>query len=243
MTYDDRKADTNNDLGSAPDGPEETRPTSGGGRPASYKALDGKRVPGVTTITSRFKESGALIHWAWALGRDGQDYRKVRDAAADAGHVAHEMIDASIHGRPAELPDLPAGILELARAGFEAFRTWRTQVELQVLSTETPLVSEAFRFGGTYDALGLVSRKRMLLDWKSGNRVYPEHVIQCAAYRQLLREHEVDIDEACLLRVGKEMGDFHYSYFPKAVLDVGWLAFQQMRSLYDLDAKLKKVVG
>ena len=53
----------------------------------------GQRLPSVTTIISRFKESGGLIHWAWNLGREGQDYRQVRDEAADAGTLAHAMIE------------------------------------------------------------------------------------------------------------------------------------------------------
>ena len=32
-----------------------------------YRTKDGKRVPGTTTITGRFKASDGLIHWAWKL--------------------------------------------------------------------------------------------------------------------------------------------------------------------------------
>lgn len=222
--------------------------TSGGGRPAGYKATDGKRVPGVTTILGRFKEAGGLIHWAWDLGIKGEDYRQARDDAADAGHVAHELIDADIHGREPDIkPDVDPEQVELARKGFEAFRAWRAQVKLEIVDTERPLVSESMRYGGTYDALGLANGVLVLLDWKSGNRLYAEHVVQCAAYRHLVHEHgghDGQIpQEAYLLRVGKEYGDFHFHYFPKGVLDLAWEAFRRMRELYDLDAKLKKVIG
>ena len=33
--------------------------------------VDGKRVPGVTTVLGRFKESGGLIHWSWKIAFDG----------------------------------------------------------------------------------------------------------------------------------------------------------------------------
>ncbi len=33
--------------------------------------VDGKRVPGVTTVLGRFKESGGLIHWSWKIPFDG----------------------------------------------------------------------------------------------------------------------------------------------------------------------------
>ena len=73
---------------------------------------DGKRVPGVTTILGRFKESGGLIQWAYNCGRDGIDMNAARDNAANAGALAHALIDADIHGADADA-------LELARAGAE----------------------------------------------------------------------------------------------------------------------------
>ena len=222
--------------------------TSGGGRPAAYKTADGKRVPGVTTILSRFKESGGLIHWAWNLGTQGIDYRAARDAAGDVGHLAHQWIDDHLHGR--DLAPSPDGTSpdtrDKAGAALQAFRDWTRQVRLEVLDTERPLISEQHRFGGTYDAIAVCDGTLMLLDWKSSNRIYPEYVCQIAAYRALIHENAKGAavpEAACLLRVGKEMGDFHYHSFPPAVLDVGWAAFLHMRALYDIDATLKKVVG
>jgi hypothetical protein len=125
----------------------------GGGRPQAYKTADGKRCPGVTTIVNRFKDSGGLIHWAWQQGIDGKDFRETRDKAADAGGIAHEMIDAEVHGLP--LPEFLRAEPEhvkLALKALEAFREWRAQVKLRVLETEVPLISEKYRFGGTFDA-------------------------------------------------------------------------------------------
>jgi hypothetical protein len=222
-----------------------TAPTSGGGRPTSYKTADGKRVPGVTTILGRFKESGGLIHWAWNLGIQGIDYKAARDDAGSVGSLAHQWIDDLIHRRPMTPSDLPAAMQEQARAGYRAFDSWAAQSKLRIIDTERALISERHRFGGTYDAIGEANAIPILLDWKSSNRIYPEYVCQLAAYRELLRESGASPcpESACLLRVGKEMGDFHYHSFPSAVLDVGWSAFEHMRALYELDAKLKKVVG
>jgi len=64
--------------------------------PTQKYMIDGKRVPGVTTILGKYKEAGGLIHWAWDLGMQNIDYRKVRDDAADAGTLAHAMVEATI---------------------------------------------------------------------------------------------------------------------------------------------------
>lgn len=217
--------------------------SSGGGRPSAYKLKDGSRVPGVTTIVGRYKDSGGLIHWAWTMGQEGQDYRKVRDDAASAGTITHAWIDDDVHGRPlTEFRDADRELLDKAAVGLEAFRSWRSQVDLELVDTERPYISEVHRFGGTYDAVARVNGKLSLLDWKTSNKIYPDYVVQLAAYRALYLECAgEELHGAHLLRVGKEFGDFHYHSFPAAVLDRGWEAFTLMRRLYDIDAVLKKV--
>lgn len=220
--------------------------TTGGGRPQVYKTSNGKRVPGVTTILGKFKDAGGLIHWAWELGRDGKDYRKVRDDAGGAGSIAHGWIDDDIHGRElaAPPPEADADMIAKAQSGLGAFRSWRDSMRLEILDTETPLVSDEYGFGGTYDALGVIGDEVILVDWKTSNRVYSEYIAQLAAYRHLVREQTFhDPQGARLLRVGKELGDFTDHSFPSAMLDLGWTRFQSSLRLYEADAKLRKAAG
>jgi len=223
---------------------------TGGGRPQAYKLKDGTKVPGCTTIVNRFKESGGLIHWAWQMGIDGIDYRQKRDDAADAGHIGHALIDAEIHGRPE--PDLtredPANV-KLALKARDAFRTWRDQVKLEIIETETPLVSEKHRFGGTFDALARINGKLRLLDWKTSNGVYGDYIAQVAAYRELILERArlagapIEIEGAQLLRFGKEFADFHDHFYPSEVLDHGFRFFELCREAFDIDKIIKKVAA
>jgi hypothetical protein len=220
--------------------------TTGGGRPTIYKNSSGKRVPGVTTVLGRFKDAGGLIHWAWELGCNGQDYRKVRDDAGGAGSIAHGWIDDDIHGRELRAPpeDADQEMLDKARSGLKAFRQWRDSIKLEIIDTETPLVSDEYGFGGTYDALGIIGDEVILVDWKTSNRVYSEYIAQLAAYRQLVRERTFhDPAGARLLRVGKELADFADHSFPSAMLDLGWARFQSSLHLYEADAKLRKAAG
>lgn len=228
----------------------------GGGRPPAYRTTDGQRVPGVTTILSRFKESGGLIGWAHKMGLEGKSMDETRDNAASAGTVAHAMMDNALHGEPRD-KDLPsAGELRmtdeqydeacgLARVSFGAFETWRKAVALEVVATEVPLVSDEHRFGGTLDAVVLVSGQRAILDFKTGNALYSEHLVQCAAYRHLWDAARPDepIEALHLLRVDKVFASFHHHSWPLEVLDMGWRQFLNFRAAYDIDAKLKKAVG
>ncbi len=216
------------------------------GRPKSgYRLKDGTRVPGVTTVINRFKESGGLLHWAWQLGMDGKDYRAERDKAAEAGTIAHEMIDAWIHDREWQPPGKePEDMLAKAQTGFEAFLAWATSTHLEVVETEVSLVSERHRYGGTIDGIGRLNGETVLLDWKSSNRIYADYIVQVAAYVKLLEENRRErVTGIHLLRVGKEWGDFHHHAWPVEVSELGWRAFKCQRELYDLDKPLKAAVG
>lgn len=204
-----------------------------------YHLKDGTRVPGTTTIISKCKESGGLIHWAWNLGMQGKDYRAERDKAADAGTLAHALVEAHIGGdtAPPEATTNPKAV-----AAFQAYLSWEAATKLEIVDQEMSLVSEAYRYGGTPDAIGYLDGKLCLLDWKTSNSVYPDYLIQLAAYKQLVEENDIaTIDGGFhLLRFAKEEGDFAHHFFPD--LSLAWAAFVKMRGLYDDMAALKKRV-
>ena len=207
-----------------------------------YHLSDGTRIPSVTTIINRYKDSGGLIWWAWNEGIEGRDYRDTRDKAADAGTLAHEMVeDWLTTGREPRPIDGDSDVEEKALGAFCAFLSWWNQSKIQVIDQEMQMVSEEHRFGGTPDAIGEFDGELCLLDWKSSNRIYQDYLIQLAAYKALWEENNPDkplTGGFHLCRFAKEHGDFSHHYFPN--LDEAWEAFLLMRRLYDLDKELKK---
>lgn len=204
-----------------------------------YFLKDGKtKVPSVTTVLARFKESGGLIHWAWQQGKDGKDYREMRDAAASAGTMAHEAVEAWIKKQQFVFQDDDIG--KRARKAFGAFLDWAEQTQLEVVETEKPLVSEKYKFGGTLDAM-FVRGKLALGDWKTSNAIYAEYLVQVAAYGILWEENFPDkkIEGGFhLLRFDKDYGDFHHHWWGE--LETAKRSFVLMRELYENDKELKK---
>ena len=222
----------------------------GGGRPTNgYYQADGTRVPSVTTITGHMK-SAALIKWAYNRGRDGVELYGSRDEAAETGSIVHQWIENDLYGEPLQRYD-EADSRRLAEAtqGYEAYRDWRGTVELDILETEVPLVSETFGFGGTLDALAILNGERCIFDWKTSNSTYPDYIAQVAAYRQLVNEaydtlgNGGPVERAFLLRVGKTYGDFHFHAWPSRVLDMGWEWFTAAKAIYELEKRLKAVAS
>lgn len=240
-------------------------PTPKGG----YRLKDGTRVPSVTTILDRFKASGGLIHWAWDLAHEPLmraiallgsgdpngiaeflsipiehfDYRAVRDRAADAGTIAHEMVECFIRSRDFDPAPYNPELVKLALPAFEAFMEWAGSTKLAVIETEVPLVSERYRFGGTRDAI-VVSGSRAIGDWKTSKTIYPEYLCQLAAYGILDEEQGNKIDGGYhLFRFSKQEAPtdpirFTHHYWSQ--LDSAREGFFAMRRLYDVMKQLEK---
>lgn len=221
------------------------------GRPSSgYKNTAGTKVPGVTTIIGRFKDSGALMFWAFEQGKLAEQGKisslyDNRDKAADAGSLAHDLIEAAIHGANTDALVLQAtacldpDVREKAWNALGQFQAWYRQTGIKILETERPLVSEKWGFGGTFDAIGEIDGKIVLVDWKTSNGVYTDYLIQLAAYKVLIEEcTDYRIDGGFhLLRFSKEEADFSHHYWGE--LDDGWAAFALYLEAYRLDKKLK----
>lgn len=215
------------------------------GRPKDgYRLADGTKVAGVTTIISRFKNAGGLIYWAWQQGKDGKDFRETRDAAADAGTLAHAMVEAHLKGEAPEVvgDSAPKEIREKAETAFLGFLEWAGTMNLRVVEQELSLVSEAHRFGGTLDCCVLTINDRLTIgDWKTSNGLYPDHLIQVAAYRGLFMENFPDRPLAPgghIMRFNKETGDFHHHFFQDLTME--WEQFLLFRQAFDNDKIIAK---
>jgi hypothetical protein len=213
-------------------------------RPKSGYYIDGEQVPGVTTVISRFKESGALMHWAWCQGKEGKDFRETKQAAADAGTVAHDMVEHDIYGQRFSEDGIDPSILSAARGAYEAYKEWKAQTNLEIVETETPLVSRVHRFGGTPDAMA-IRGKLSLMDWKTSNGVYADYLLQLAAYQILWEENypERPIEGGFhLLRFSKPKSQsdptaFDHRYWSH--LDIAKEQFLYLLSAYRLDKRVK----
>lgn len=213
-------------------------------RPAQgYRNAAGDRIPGTTTVIGRFKDSGGLLHWAFKQGQSGAaTLYEERDRAAEAGTLAHDMIEARILGKPFVPPNLiDPSIMGKAQNAYTQFLEWKEQTRIEIVATEQVYVSEKHQFGGTVDAIGRDIKGRIvLLDWKTSNSIYTDMLIQLAAYALLLAENKPEWTPQGfhLLRVAKESADFAHHFYGE--LEQAKRSFLLMRELYDLDKDLKK---
>jgi len=226
-------------------------------RPRQGYFIDGEPVPGVTTLCGLLNKP-ALVGWAgklcteaaWRVGREGGDMPKwtellygTRDAAASAGTLVHELFDAYLRGHALpEIPDTEVGAA--ARNGFENAKRWLDGSALEIEAYEKPLVSAAYRYGGTPDALAMSADGIIALcDWKTSAGVYAEMAVQMAAYRQLLREAADTVAHGVhLVRFSRDHADVTHHYFGDDVLDLGWDVFAGLLAAHGPLKQLEKRV-
>ena len=227
-----------------------------------YRNAADEPVPGSSTIAKIPDEPAGLIGWAgktcYEAGR--KDFKNgvarkwndvlygQRDKAAAIGTVAHDMAEAYITGEHRvndilETSELTKNGMKRADTAFKAFHDWYLQTKLTIVSTEEPLVSEDYQFGGTFDALGhnTETDSHEIIDYKTSNKLYPSMLLQIRSYGHLQEECKgIVISGYHLCRFDKNKGDFAHYYFKE--LDDAWKAFKHALKLYDLMKELKKRV-
>ena len=168
-----------------------------------YQLADGTKVPGVTTVTGLLAKPG-LVRWANRLGLEGIDAQRYTDESAQAGTLAHALIQARLQETPLERGEWSAEQLEAAERSLARFEDWRRAHTLRVLQCESSYVSEDKRYGGTVDCYCLLDGRPTLLDFKTGKAVYEEGFVQLAAYARLLEETGLPVEDCRILRVGRD---------------------------------------
>lgn len=195
-------------------------------------------VPSVTTILQVISKP-ALIHSSWKLGTEGKDYRKVWGQKADVGTLTHKMILAHLSDKQADTREYSPQDVDQAETCFLKFLEWEKQNPFEIIMCEKPLVSNKLRFGGTPDLVCKLKDKITLIDFKSGQDIYPEMGYQLAAYDYLLGEDGINCEAWMILRIGRnDKEGFEVASYDDVELD--WFVFEAALNLVNAIARAKE---
>ena len=161
--------------------------------------LDGKHVPGVTTLLGDGLPKPALVRWAAKSVAEyvADNYEQVealrgmprdaivaalkqvpwseRDEAAVRGTDVHDIAEKVIHGEAVDVPEHLVGPVE-------GYVRWLDEWQPQVIWTERPVASRRWWYAGKPDAIVTIGADVWLLDWKTAKGVYGDNALQVAAY-------------------------------------------------------------
>jgi hypothetical protein len=161
--------------------------------------LDGKPIPGVTTLISKGLPKPAIPYWAAkcvaefvvdqpeqvdqlrSLGRGPAVAAlkaipwQARDEAAVRGTDVHAIGEEVIHGREVEVPQHLATHVD----GYVRFLD---EFGVEPILTERQVASRSLWYAGTFDAIVRIDGVAWGLDLKTSKGVYGETALQVAAY-------------------------------------------------------------
>lgn len=212
-----------------------------------YIKADGTPVKGVTTLIGGNLgwNKGQLIGWAFKQGKLYPEAKSVYDTTNDAcsiGTIAHAMAEADIKGKAfVRIPEWTDELIEKAKEAYQGYLQWKSMTKLELVASEISLVSEAYSFGGTIDAVARLGDGFALIDFKTSNGLYADHLIQVRAYAQLLQECKPEwplTNGLHILRFAKDTGDFHHHGY--ANLDECWEVFLCLLKMESLKRRIDK---
>lgn len=182
--------------------------------------IEGIEYPSVTEITGLL-DKPHLMQWSAGLAaaycrehasepdvyeRAPNAWREKSDQALDTGKKVHNIIEkiikAKIIGETAVISnDLSSNV----SAALEAFLTWERANVRQWIASEMQIVESVKSYAGTLDAIAILcDEKKYVIDFKSSNAIYPENIMQIAAYRYAM--HDEEILGMGVLRLDKNTG-------------------------------------
>tara|TARA_Y100000310_G_scaffold336960_1_gene422819 strand:- start:2554 stop:3222 length:669 start_codon:yes stop_codon:yes gene_type:complete len=205
-----------------------------------YKTLDGKRVPGTTTICGVL-DKPALVYWANNLGMEGIKVREYVDTLAGIGTLTHSRVQCYFEKTEPDMSEYSKADIDLSDNAMLSFYAWAKDRKFQDVQCEMPLVSESLRYGGLLDIYCKLDNLWTIIDIKTGKGLYPDHTLQLAGYAHLARENNVPVDQVFLLNIPRrDTEEFQFKALPLEVLaDYYQGIFVPARKIYET----KKALG
>jgi hypothetical protein len=226
-----------------------------------YEVRPGVNLRSVTTILGVISKPG-LVFWAANIGAEAamellrpyegkkltgetlravdhamrNAHREVKETAADYGTLVHQAIESKLKGRAFMVSDdlLPV---------IERFQEFLDQEDIEPILVEGVVYSEKEGiYAGTVDVAGKRRGRKdygVAIDWKSSKDIYPEHMLQSAAYAKGLEERlGVPMKEAWVVRCHNKEGelDFDAKMIKGAELEQ---AFETFKAAQQLDNGLR----
>jgi hypothetical protein len=197
-----------------------------------YTTEEGKWVPSVTTILDAYPKDYGYFKW---LKEVGEEADTIRDEAGRRGSAVHDLTERYDNGEEISLLNTEGHLsFKLNEwSMFERYVDFSTQHHPETLMVEQNIVSDKLGFAGTLDRIITLNGRKILVDIKTSNAIYPTYWLQLAAYRQLLwEEMGQTVDEVAILWLNAKTRTIGKN---GAIQGIGWQLVTKESSTSDYD--------
>lgn len=158
-------------------------------------------VPSVTFIAHSYPKG--IGYYKWLADKGWDEAEGVKNAAANKGSKVHQAVDAILNGNEVRIDSKfinheTEKEEELTLEECDAilsFVRWRNEhPDLEIVANESVLFSEKFGYAGTIDLICKIEDRYWLIDFKTSQQVWPEHILQVSAYKAIIANGENEFD-------------------------------------------------
>lgn len=146
-----------------------------------------------------------------------KQWSEISNEAKDIGTWVHDWIEQFINSKlKNEDIDLDIPTEDRIQNWIMAFLNWFNSSNIQFLASEKFVYSKENNYCGKFDNSFIQDWKRILWDFKTSARIYPEYIMQCIGY--IIADEEenwVEYDWLAILRFDKETWEFETFYLYK----------------------------
>lgn len=156
----------------------------------SYYDSNGKEIPSVTQIISLLNHKG-FMEWANMLGFKRIKVNDYLDDVSWVGTIVHDRINKTFNGQTTFLDfggekDIQIKLL------YDRFMAWKNNSQVEAIMSEERMSNN--RYGGTLDLVCKYPNGSVgLIDFKTGSKPKPSHLLQLGGYLNLLESCHKDI--------------------------------------------------
>lgn len=161
-----------------------------------------KFLPSVTWITGYYPKGVAFYKWLANHGWD--EAEAIKQAAGDKGSRVHHGCNALMAGEElamdAQFPNSSGEVGELSVEEWEclmSFTDWWQKTQPTHIAHDVAVYTNYY--AGTLDLICEIDGKIWLIDFKTGQNIWPEYELQVSAYR---RAYKDKIDAMGILQLG-----------------------------------------
>ena len=168
-------------------------------RKKGYYRINGNEYPSVTTVLQIINKP-ALMFWYGKLGT--QEATRQGKQATGLGSRVHKRIEQ-------HFADKQYSVRGKEQQPMTAFFSWLAEHDVDCSISEHTVHSDTYEYAGTLDFLGTIDGKRVIADFKTSARIYPEVQLQLQAYRVAHEEMGGSvIEEMHVVRLDKVTGKY-----------------------------------
>lgn len=150
-------------------------------------------VPSVTWICGFYPKG--IAFYKWLADKGWNEAEAIKQAAGDKGSKVHLAIEDLIDGKEiamdAKYMNKSTGQEEeLTLEEYDcliSFVSWFNVVKPKVIQKEIVVWNDEYNYAGTVDLIAEIENEIWVIDFKTGQYVWPEHELQLSAYK-----HAVD---------------------------------------------------